>query len=551
MNRTREDVPGVPRPAWVRVPMRSRERADDSLNMATRTDTLAPALPSGRVAADVLRGVGRAAGQALDVPVQSSAELRRALASSGLLCDLLAALVSYEVAVLFFAFWRHGMLGLGGVADDWGVAAALVAIVAVFAFSGLYRLEAWASRPLHLLLLVKATTVALVVTAFLTFVFKTSLLGDSRLTIFAAFALFFVLASVLRLVLLDRVYRNDVRRRRGATVVVGWSSDEGVHLSRLKELRGFAQVRTLQPTDRRRNGYDAEPALLEVIASAEPAPRQVFLDGASLGHKAALDLVTAAGRRGIDVYVTGRLVGPLDSTGLLMRLFEVPVAHVKHSPGAPRSRASRVALRVFDSVAAHVIVLLLLPVYGAIALAVKLDSRGPVIYRQKRVGRDGQVFDFLKFRSMRVANDASTHTAVVRSFIAGELDPELDRQDEWGRPVLKMADDERVTRVGRFIRKYSLDELPQLWNVLRGDMRLIGPRPALPYEVDVYKQWHRARLAVAPGVSGLWQVAGRSRVEFDDMVFQDVMYGYNQSVLTDVHLCLRTLPAVLTGSGAA
>ena len=106
--------------------------------------------------------------------------------------------------------------------------------------------------------------------------------------------------------------------------------------------------------------------------------------------------------------------------------------------------------------------------------------------------------------------------------------------DEWGRPVYKLAEDERVTRVGRFLRKYSLDELPQFWNVLRGDMSMVGPRPALEYEVAAYKPWHRQRLEVTPGVTGLWQVAGRSRVGFDEMVFQDIIYGYNQSLLTDV-----------------
>ena len=114
-----------------------------------------------------------------------------------------------------------------------------------------------------------------------------------------------------------------------------------------------------------------------------------------------------------------------------------------------------------------------------------------------------------------------------------------------------MTADARVTRVGRFIRRYSLDELPQFWNVLKGDMSMVGPRPALPYEVEAYKPWHEQRLQVTPGVSGLWQVAGRSRVEFDDMVFQDIVYGYNQSLLTDVHICMRTVPAVLMGTGAA
>ena len=114
-----------------------------------------------------------------------------------------------------------------------------------------------------------------------------------------------------------------------------------------------------------------------------------------------------------------------------------------------------------------------------------------------------------------------------------------------------MTDDERVTPVGRFLRRYSLDELPQLWNVLRGDMSLVGPRPPLPYEVDAYSEWHRTRLQALPGVSGLWQVGGRSRVTFDEMVFQDLLYATDQSLLLDLAICLRTVPAIINGRGAA
>ncbi|HEY5169472.1 MAG TPA: sugar transferase, partial [Thermoleophilia bacterium] len=150
-------------------------------------------------------------------------------------------------------------------------------------------------------------------------------------------------------------------------------------------------------------------------------------------------------------------------------------------------------------------------------------------------------------RSMQAGNDASAHRGYVCDLIQNG---ETACLDENGVEVYKLPDDERVTRVGRFLRKYSLDELPQLWDVLKGDMSMVGPRPALDYEVAAYKEWHRLRLRVTPGISGLWQISGRSRVSFDQMVFQDVMYGYNQSLLTDVSICLRTIPAVLMGRGA-
>jgi exopolysaccharide biosynthesis polyprenyl glycosylphosphotransferase len=434
---------------------------------------------------------------------------------------------------------------------DWGLVASVALILLVFALQGLYKLEAWVSRPLHLLTLSKATVEALIVTAFAAFAFKAPLVSDSRFTVFLAFALFFVFSAAVRLRFVDRVYVRDVLHRPGTTLVVGWSTDGGILMSRLKELRGFAQVRTMQPRDRRRNGYDAEEGLLETIATAQPAPRQVFLEGGSLGHKAVFDLIHAARARGADVYVIGRLSSPLDSTGLLSRLFEIPMMRVRRDVGVRPSASARVLMRTFDIVLAAIALVLLSPLLLVVALLIKLDSRGPVFFRQERVGLGGRRFRMLKFRSMTVDNDACRHRESLSAFILGDVLECMDQVDEYGRPHYKIAGDERITKLGVRLRKYSVDELPQFWNVLKGDMRIIGPRPALPYEVEVYKPWHHMRLDVAPGVSGLWQIAGRSRVDFDDMVYQDVMYGLNQSLLTDVHLCVRTVPAVLMGSGAA
>jgi exopolysaccharide biosynthesis polyprenyl glycosylphosphotransferase len=469
----------------------------------------------------------------------------------GLVIDLMAALVAYEAAVIVFAAAHHRGMYFTTGRFDWGLLAALLLILASFTGHGLYKYEVWVSRPLHFMVLVRATVVALVVTAFVAFVFKAPLVSDSRATVFTAFAVFLVLSAVVRLRFLDRSYVRDIKERPGATVIVGWGGDGGILISRLKELRGYAQVRTLQPRDRRRNGFPADPDLMTVLRMAEPAPRNVFLDGSTLGHLASLELIRTARERGTEVYITGRLVSPLDSTGLLLRLFQLPVMHVHNTPGAPVPASAARLLRVFDVVASGLALVLLSPVFAVIAIVIKLDSRGPVFFRQERVGRDGELFQFLKFRSMTTGNDNQEHVHALEAFIAGDVVDGMAQTDEFGRPVLKLTADVRVTRVGRFLRKYSLDELPQFWNVLKGDMSIVGPRPALPYEVNAYKDWHRARLQVTPGVSGLWQIAGRSRVDFDDMVFQDVIYGYNQSLLTDIHICVRTIPAVLMGTGAA
>jgi exopolysaccharide biosynthesis polyprenyl glycosylphosphotransferase len=501
--------------------------------------------------AGALERAGHGAAGAVCAAPSASGRLRRRLLALSVLADLLALLLAYAIAFAVFSWSHDQTLRLAPGSFDWGLVAAGVVTLLVFRRLGLYRLEAYVSRPLHLMLLLKGVTVALVVTAFLVYAIHSPMVRDSRLMVFATFFVLLALAVVARLFVLDRLYRRDVRERQGATVVVGWFTDAGILVSRLKELRGFAQVRSLQPADRRRNGYDADPRLVGILRTAEPAPRQVILDSASLGHKATLDLVRVVRARGGEVYITGRLVSPLDTGGLLGRLFELPAMRVTRDPGREPSRARRLAARALDVVCSGLALLLLAPVFAVLAVAVKLDSRGPVFYRQERVGLHGRRFMFLKFRSMTAGNDPAGHKEALAAFIQGERTDEIDQADEYGRPVFKMTADARVTRVGRVLRRCSLDELPQFWNVLRGDMSMVGPRPALPYEVEAYKPWHHLRLDVVPGVSGLWQVAGRCRVEFDDMVFQDVVYGMNRSLTTDIDICLRTVPAVLTGTGAA
>jgi len=179
---------------------------------------------------------------------------------------------------------------------------------------------------------------------------------------------------------------------------------------------------------------------------------------------------------------------------------------------------------------------ILVPLTAVIALLICLDSKGSAIFRQIRIGKDGIPFSCYKFRTMVV--DAEKRKA------------ELAALNEADGPLFKIRRDPRVTRVGRFLRSSSLDELPQLWNVLRGEMSLVGPRPGLPEEVEQYDPWHRRRLEVTPGLTGLWQVLGRSDTTFDEMVRLDIYYTENWSVHMDLRILLKTIPVVLIGKGA-
>jgi len=211
------------------------------------------------------------------------------------------------------------------------------------------------------------------------------------------------------------------------------------------------------------------------------------------------------------------------------------------------------AKRVLDFVIAAIFLALVAPVMLLVALAIRLDSPGPVIFRQKRVkglSPDGKPipFTFYKFRSMAHRADAAVHQKFMTDFINGNGKLHKDGN---GKAVYKLSSDRRVTRVGRILRKTSLDELPQLINVIKGDMSMVGPRPAIPYEVEQYKEWHKRRLVVTPGITGLWQVKGRSSVTFDEMVRWDIEYAEDRSLGMDISILLQTIPAVLSGKGAA
>jgi lipopolysaccharide/colanic/teichoic acid biosynthesis glycosyltransferase len=215
-------------------------------------------------------------------------------------------------------------------------------------------------------------------------------------------------------------------------------------------------------------------------------------------------------------------------------------------PGTPSAIAYDSVKRALDILGSLGLLILLSPLFLAIALLVKWNSPGPVLFRQQRIGQWARPFTILKFRTMFVdANDAM-HQQYVNWFITSST-----QDGRKASPVFKITNDPRVTLIGRLLRKTSFDELPQLWNVLRGEMSLVGPRPPLPYEVAKYKRWHRRRVLEAkPGITGLWQVAGRSRTTFDEMVRLDLRYAKTYSFWTDIRILLATPKAVISGKGA-
>ena len=264
---------------------------------------------------------------------------------------------------------------------------------------------------------------------------------------------------------------------------------------------------------------------------------EIIIAESDVTHAHLLEIIDKAQATNANVRLVSELYNIIPEKVLLEKYLGVPIVKM---PQNYDNALFSVYKRVFDvGVTIIGLVVLAIPM-AVIALLIKLTSKGPVFYNHTRIGKDCKPFEFYKFRTMQAGTDDAAHREFVSDLIAAK---------DSGQDVKKITDDPRVTSVGRFLRKTSLDELPQLFNVLKGDMSLVGPRPCMPYELEQYQEWHRRRLSVIPGCTGLWQVAGRSAVDFNDMVILDLFYIDNMSPLFDLSIIFRTLPVMLLAKG--
>lgn len=352
-------------------------------------------------------------------------------------------------------------------------------------------------------------------------------------------------------------------RRRGVnlipTLVVGRGREAALCIKEMRERRelGYRVIGVVEtgataaaaPDGQPPDTFEGVPVVcrVEELAAAirETRANEVIITDPGLPGDLLFDVMMGVGRRrGVEFRLAPSLFNCLPRKTEIDQIGHLPVITLFREP---LSQGARVVKRASDIIISTLALVALAPVWIAVALLIKLDSRGPVLYRQERVGMDGRIFLFLKFRTMRADSDDRLHRDYQRRYIEGSPDTNLG---DTSRPVYKLHADPRVTRVGRALRRLSLDELPQLLNVLRGDMSVVGPRPPIPYEVESYASWHRRRLDMKPGMTGLWQVSGRNRLSFEEMVRLDLFYIENWSLRMDLKIILRTLPVMLRGTDA-
>ncbi len=419
--------------------------------------------------------------------------------------------------------------------------ALILTVVLILAYrrQGLYNLRRGVSWFDELTGIVNGTTTGIVIMVVLVFISRPTFY--SRLIFFYAGALIVVLLSLSRLV--KNIWLGHLRRRGigvARAVIVG-AGEVGRTVMRTMvahpdlgyEIVGFVDDDPAKGTTDigRFKGLGSLDNL--AILVQDEAIDEVIITLPWQYHRKIMAIMAQCERENVRARIVPDLFQMTLSRMSINEMAGIPLIGVKQVRVSPLTRFLK---RTVDVVFSLSVLILTAPLMGLIALAIKMDSPGPVLFRQNRVGQGGRPFTLYKFRSMTIGAE-------------DQIDLLRDLNEADG-PIFKMKDDPRVTRVGRWLRRFSLDELSQFYNVLRGDMSIIGPRPALPEEVAEYQPWHMRRLEISPGMTGLWQVSGRSELPFDEMALLDIYYVEHWSPALDLKILLRTIPTILFGDGA-
>ncbi|MGB9720422.1 MAG: exopolysaccharide biosynthesis polyprenyl glycosylphosphotransferase [bacterium] len=362
--------------------------------------------------------------------------------------------------------------------------------------------------------------ISFVVYVLIGFLTKFYFLINSRGFIFYFFVIYPIVISFLRIIIMPQILIGYFSKPEKRKICYYFGSEENFSIfHKFFEDNPVVGLTLLKP----------------VANSCQVEYPEVFLYSTENNFGEFYRKIQEISRPGQKVHITSPLFNELPLNWEWCKINNLPIVSLQVNGQKQWQNTVR---RILDVILSSLILIILVPVFAIIAIAIKIDSPGPIIYKQKRCGKDGKEFTLYKFRSMYNNNSQTKREIEFKEFI--------EKKTAKGK-VINNAD---VTSVGKVLRRASIDEFPQFLNVLKGDMTLIGPRPPIPYEVKYYKDWHKDRLKIKPGISGLWQVYGRGSMPCDSSIFLDLLYTLNHSLTLDIKLLFQTIPAVLLGKGA-
>ena len=430
------------------------------------------------------------------------------------------------IGVIIFAF----------LSVAWGV---------LMQYNNLYKIQVVTTKSKQIVLLLRSTLFATIGYTVIGFFVRPIYWIDSRLAIFLLFSSALVFLIVWRLIFFRQLWARELQKEkyRRRTAIIG------------------AGDKAIKVASQLIYGRDHDIQVVGFVSDLRPHGTVVYENYQTIGSTENLDLLAREYQLDSFLIATDKIQAEelmqiaerctelgkqvdvaSDVYSIVLEKWDVEEytgIPVVRFIGARNNRVVQITKRITDFIVTSIGLLILTPMLASIAIAIKLSSKGPLIYRQRRVGKNGKEFYFYKFRTMTVSgedNDVKFRKERYNQFMNGEA-PE------------KIINESRVTPIGRFLRRTSLDELPQLWNVIKGDMSLVGPRPPVPYEYEMYTEWQKKRLAATPGCTGLWQISDRLNISFTDMVLLDFYYIENMSLWLDLQIILKTIPVMIFGRG--
>ncbi len=420
--------------------------------------------------------------------------------------------------------------------------------IVIFQHFNLYKINVFLTVVEQTLAIIKALIYGLIGMIVASFFIKGMDWVDSRAVIVYFVGFSFISITLFRTLVFQKLFRLAAQKKifRHKVLIIG--TDETAKMVAvemdLDESHGFEVVGFADDELAKGEKVFEDLCVVGKISQLKALVKKyevqdVIIAQSDITHEKLLELIDKAKSTKANVRLASDVYRIIPEKVFVERFLGVPIVLM---PQNYNNLLFSVYKRVFDFVFAALALMLLAIPFLIIAALIKYSSKGPVFFRDTRIGKDGKPFKFYKFRTMYLNNDDAIHREFVSEFI------KQNGEEKKGR-IKKITDDPRVTKVGNFLRKTSIDELPQLLNVLRGEMSLVGPRPCLPYEWEQYDEWHRRRFSVIPGCTGLWQVSGRSAVDFNDMVILDLFYIDNMSPLLDLKIIFRTIPVMLLAKG--
>lgn len=420
-----------------------------------------------------------------------------------------------------------------------------VIFIFVYQANNLYKISVVYGNAVHLLAIFKALFINIIILIIFSYLLKLEFVLQSRYFILSFAVYSIILFPLIRIVFLSRLVKNfyiNYRPKKNVLIYGAGNSGKilGAKLMFEKEW-GYNLVGFIDDHVPLQTRVVADKVVLDNISGLESLSKkyrieEIVVSISTISYNRLLEVIDLCNRIGVHVKLSSDLFAVIHSKLSVERYSNIPVVEVSPRLGKTLNLYYK---RVFDYSFTIIGLLLLSPLFILIAILIKLTSKGPVFYKQERIGINGKPFMFYKFRSMRVSEEGEEERKQqMIEFIKNGV----ESSD-------KIINERRVTWIGKIIRKTSLDELPQLFNVLKGDMSLVGPRPCLPYEYENYDEWQKKRLTVLPGCTGVWQVFGRSNVSFQNSVVLDIYYLTNMSPWLDLLLILKTIPVMLFAKG--